>query len=328
MAINTLQVAWLSRLTDKGIIACGKSMVEFSPQDVLAPRHVIRQYGLRHNSPEVVERMLNQIFDAETPRSDGIPAFYRLFGVERYRSLDLLDVRANWIRDFSEHVKLNEQFDLATNFGTAEHVFGIGNLFHSIHDALRPGGVALHVLPAFGDIDHGFYNIHPTLYFDLAAANGYTVEDICYVDRWDIRNKMLEANLAVGIDFDALPIRKEEMKDRDVFQRLVTERFVANYNDQETQRYGECFPGVLYDYCVVALRKNSSRAFRPPVQGYYRGPETGVIEDLKDLNVARLSSSLAKLMSQMVDKTRDRGVGWLFGATLRRIRRVCKALLS
>jgi hypothetical protein len=69
---------------------------------------------------------------------------------------------------------------LATNFGTAERVFNIGELFHSIHDALRPGGVAMHVLPAFGDIDHGFYNIHPAVYFDLAAADDYTIEDKFY----------------------------------------------------------------------------------------------------------------------------------------------------
>jgi SAM-dependent methyltransferase len=283
---------------------------------------------LRHNPPDAVERSLKEIFNDETPRSDGIPAFYRLFGVERYRSLDLLDVRANWIRDFNEYVKLNEQFDLATNFGTAEHVFGIGNLFHSIHDALRPGGVALHVLPAFGDIDHGFYNIHPTLYFDLSAANGYTIEEICYVDRWDIRNKMLENDLAVGIDFDALPIRTEQMKNRAMLQRLATEQFVANYNDSETQRYGASFPGVLYDYCIVALRKNGSRAFRLPVQGYYRGAAIPVTESLDGSKAAHRGSSLANLTSQMVGKTRERGFVWLFGAVLLRIRRAWNALVS
>lgn len=305
VAINTLQVAWLSRLAAKGIISRGQSIVEFSPQDVFSPRHAVRHYALRHNRPDEVERLLDGVFDGETARRDGIPAFYRLFGVDRYRSLDLLDARADLIRDFNQPVTLDEQFDLATNFGTAEHVFNVGQLFHSIHDAIRPGGVALHVLPAFGDIDHGFYNIHPTIYFDLAKANNYTIEDFCYVDRWDIRNKMLEADLADDVDFDAFPVRIREMKDRAVLQRKVTEQFIANYSDSETQRHGASYPGVLYDYCIAALRKTHSQAFRFPMQGYYASHFPATLSGFKSLLAANI---------------RDRGIGWIPGAVLRRIR--------
>lgn len=304
MAINTLQVAWLSRLAAKGIISRGQSIVEFSPQDVLSPRHAVRQYALQHNRPEEVERLLDDIFHGEAARSDGIPAFYRLFGLDRYYSLDLLDARADLIRDFNQPVILSEQFDLATNFGTAEHVFNIGQLFRSIHDAIRPGGIALHVLPAFGDVNHGFYNIHPTIYFDLATANGYTIEDFCYVDRWDIRNRMLEANLAAGVDFDTLPVRIREITDRAVLQRKVTEQFIANFNDCETQRHGALFPGVLYDYCIVALRKNHSHRFHFPMQGYY----------------AHSPMTLLDYKSLLAAKIRDHGLGWIPGAALRRIR--------
>jgi SAM-dependent methyltransferase len=269
MAINTLQVAWFSRLAKKGILVPGQSVIEFSPQDILSSRQAVRQYGLRHNPPDVVERLLEGIFDGESVRPTGIPEFYRMFGATRYRSMDLIDARADWRLDFNEVVRLPEQFTVATNFGTAEHVFNIGNVFHSIHDALRPGGVALHVLPAFGDVDHGFYNIHPTIYFDLAAANDYTIEDICYGDRWDIRNKALEADLNADFDFDSLPIRIEHMTKRPVLQRMVTERFVENYAHPDTKRFSGGFPGILYDYCIVALRKNHDRDFQSPAQGHY-----------------------------------------------------------
>jgi SAM-dependent methyltransferase len=271
VGINTLQVAWLSRLAKKGVIQRGQSIVEFSPQDVMSPRHAVRLYALRHNPPNAVDAILDEIFDGEKLREDGIPGFYRLFGVERYRCTDLLDPRSDWICDFNEHVTLRERFDLATNFGTAEHVFNIGNLFHSIHDALRPGGVALHVLPTFGDIDHGFYNVHPTVYLDLAAANNYVIEDMFYGDRWDIRNKMLEADLAADFDFDSVPIRLDLMKDRSALQRAVTRQFVANYNDAETQRFGAPFPSLLYDYCAVALRKTTLAPFEVPMQTIYGG---------------------------------------------------------
>lgn len=330
MAINSLQVAWLSRLVGKGIISKGQSIVEFSPQDIVAPRAAVRQYGLRHKPAVVVDGLLDEIFDGEKPRPDGIPAFYRLFGVERYRCTDLLDTRVNWKHDFNRYVMLPEQFDLATNFGTAEHVFNIGELFHSIHDTLRHGGVAMHVLPAFGDVDHGFYNIHPTVYFDLAAANDYTIEDIFYGDRWDIRNKMLELDLVADFDFDALPIRVEHMKDRAVLQRMVTERFIANYNDQNTRRFGESYPGVLYDYCAVALRKNTSRPFRFPVQAFYGGNLAPRLAEKEPwwtrieptINACWLTAAKCwSTVAIVIVKTRERGLGWFVGAIFRTLRR-------
>lgn len=307
MAINALQVAWLSRLASKGIISPGQSIVEFSPQDIVAPRRVVRHYGLRHNRLDLIDQMLEKIFEDEIPRPKGIPAFYRLFGIRYYRCTDLLDSRVDWINDFNKHVMLNEEFDVATNFGTAEHVFNIGQLFHSMHDAVRPGGIMLHVLPAFGDIDHGFYNIHPTLYFDMAAANNYTIEDFFYGDRWDVRNKMLEDDLDRDFDFDAVPIRMEHMRNRALLQRMVTENFVANYSYPDTLRYGTQFPGILYDYCAVALRKNSSNAFRFAIQGYYKD---------HPLPTKRGQSRFF----QILKNTRERGVGWLFMTPLRRLR--------
>jgi SAM-dependent methyltransferase len=307
VGINTLQIAWLSRLAEKGIISRGQSIVEFSPQDIYSTRRAVKKYALRHNPPEILERMLENIFDGETPRADGIPEFYRLFGVERYRSMDLLDARVDWKRDFNKPIRLRQRFDLATNFGTAEHVFNIAQLFCSMHDAIRPGGVMLHVLPTFGDIDHGFYNIHPTIYFDLAAANDYTIEDICYVDRWDIRDKMLLADLDAGFDFDALPIRIGHMRDRAELQRMVTERFITNYRDPDTQRYGAAYPGILYDYCVAALRKNHARAFRLPMQGFYGGNTRVTLKDYK---------------TRFISKVRTHGYGWIPGAIIRRVRRL------
>jgi SAM-dependent methyltransferase len=311
VGINTLQIAWLSRLADKGVISPGQSIVEFSPQDIYSTRPAIKKYALRHNPPDTVDRMLDDIFDGETPRADRIPEFYRLFGIDRYRSMDLFDTRVDWKRDFNKSLRLRERFDVATNFGTAEHVFNIGQLFHSIHDAIRPGGVALHVLPTFGDINHGFYNVHPTIYFDLAAANNYTIEDICYVDRWDIRNKMLLADLEADFDFDALPIQVEHMRNGARLQRMVTDQFVANYNDPDTQRYGASYPSILYDYCVAALRKNHARAFRFPMQGFYGGNTRVTLKDYK---------------SRFVSKIQDQGYGWIPGAMFRRIRRLWKAV--
>ncbi len=271
MAINALQVAWISRLAEKKIIKKGDSILEFGPQDLLCPRAAVEMYGLRHCDVATVRKVLDEAYDGERPKPVVPSGFYSLFGIERYRSLDVSDPRSDWLRDCNTPFQLPERFDIVTNFGTAEHVFNIGAMFQSVHDALKPGGVALHVLPTFGDVDHGFYNIHPTTYLDLAAANEYGIEELCYVDRWDIRNRVLEEDLAADVDFNSIPIQMEHLYDRAKLQRMVVELFIANYSHPKTQQYGPAFSGRVYDYCVVALRKKYDKPFRFPLQGYYGG---------------------------------------------------------
>ena len=271
MAINSLQVAWISRLVQKKIIRPHNSIVDFGPQELLAKRQAVDIYARRHRDGDTVTQKINEIYDGDKPRLILPAAFYSLFGVERYRSIDLFDQQADWIRDCNQPFRLPERFNVVTNFGTAEHVFNIAAMLRSIHDVLLTGGVALHVLPTFGDIDHGFFNIHPTLYLDLAAANNYVIEDFCYVDRWDIRNKVFEEDIGADFDFDSLPIRMEHICDRSTLQRMVVERFVENYKRLDTIKYGQLYSSVCYDYCLVALRKTRNQAFKLPVQGLYGG---------------------------------------------------------
>lgn len=77
--------------------------------------------------------------------------------------------------DLNAPLPLDEQFDVVINHGTAEHVFNIGQVFKSMHDHCIAGGLMIHEGPFTGWIDHGFYCLQPTLYYDLAAANHYEV---------------------------------------------------------------------------------------------------------------------------------------------------------
>jgi hypothetical protein len=65
------------------------------------------------------------------------------------------------------------EHDLVVNHGTAEHVFNIANVFRLMHEATKPGGLMIHEAPFTGWVDHGFYCLQPTLFWDVAAANGY-----------------------------------------------------------------------------------------------------------------------------------------------------------
>ncbi len=61
------------------------------------------------------------------------------------------------------------------NHGTLEHIFNPAQVLRTMHDHCAVGGLLIHESPFTGWIDHGFWTIQPTLYYDLAAANGYDI---------------------------------------------------------------------------------------------------------------------------------------------------------
>jgi hypothetical protein len=230
--ISSTMVAWIRHLVAKKIIVNPYSIFEFGPQDI---------------APTVYE---GSAID-----------FYKELGAIEYHSADLHDKRNHCEPlDFNKVFHFSQKFDIVTNFGTAEHIFNIGNVFHSAHDLTKIGGLMLHVLPAFGDVDHGFYNIHPILYFELAKSNNYLIEDLSYVDRMNVRNA------ETSIDFDDLPIKRHMMDKphftggQQQFNVTLTENLRHN-----AEIFGSYFS---YDYCYVALRKQDDGEFNVPMHTY------------------------------------------------------------
>jgi SAM-dependent methyltransferase len=66
------------------------------------------------------------------------------------------------------------QFDLVIDPGTLEHCFNIGQAFMNAAGAVRPGGRIFHISP-MSLLNHGFYNLCPTLYHDFYRQNGWDV---------------------------------------------------------------------------------------------------------------------------------------------------------
>lgn len=162
--------------------------------------------------------------------------FYRLvLEFASYSAIDLDDVPDGLKHDLNHPVPMKRRFDLVTNIGTAEHVFDIAQVFATVHDRTEPGGLMIHTAPVNGWWDHGFYAVQPTLYFDVAAANGYeTVSLTC----------------ATLKPFDAVSVTT-----REDFLRIAE-------------------AGRLGTHAVVncVLRKGAEDApFRVPIQGIYAG---------------------------------------------------------
>jgi hypothetical protein len=137
--------------------------------------------------------------------------------------------------DLNHPVKLDRKFDVTFNHGTAEHVFNIAQVFRTIHEYTLSGGLMIHEGPFTGWIEHGFYNLQPTLFFDLADVNHYELVAM-YVEDSTART--------------AQPISGRS----DVYDYARADKLPAN------------------SQLFVALRKALvDRPFEIPIQGYYRG---------------------------------------------------------
>lgn len=93
-------------------------------------------------------------------------------------SFDCVDVarltNIERIVDLNYPAELGE-FDLVLDPGTTEHCFNIGQALMNAAGAVVPGGRIMHLSP-MTMINHGFYNLCPTLFHDFYTQNGWTVE--------------------------------------------------------------------------------------------------------------------------------------------------------
>jgi hypothetical protein len=238
-------------------------VLEMGPSDlILYTPAAIEFYLRRHVPPSRVGAMMARMFDTQGAfRREEIGTLYSVFGYTTYRSIDLADPRADWQCDLNYPVDIPERFDAIANFGTAEHVFNISEVFRSIHVLLKEGGVQLHVMPVFGDVNHGFYNIHPTVYLDLAKANDYVVEDIRYLDEINRRTDEHALRFRDDVNFDALPIGRAQIESHTTIGAEI---------DKNLRAIQKRTPGAApRDYAFVAMRKVREQPFRIPIQRLY-----------------------------------------------------------
>lgn len=159
-------------------------------------------------------------------------AYSALFDPSVVRSIDFNGTPTAEKTDLNEEVEGFGLYQLCINHGTAEHIFNIGNVFRAMHDNCCVGGLMIHESPFTGWVDHGFYTLQPTLFYDVAAANEY---DIRYVAIEHIESKLLQ-----------------EVESREQIHELARAGQLPNN-------------AMLY----VALRKTTDAPFKIPMQGVY-----------------------------------------------------------
>ena len=65
------------------------------------------------------------------------------------------------------------KYGLVTNHGTSEHILDQRNVFKSMHEFARVGGLLIHAVPFTVHLEHGFFNYQPNFFEALARYNSY-----------------------------------------------------------------------------------------------------------------------------------------------------------
>jgi len=181
--------------------------------------------------------------------------YFEDLGFSNYLAIDINTELRSIAMDLNFILKdkynYTEQFDLVTNNGTGEHIFDQRTVFENMHNLCKVGGVMLCVLPFAPWINHGFYNYHPGLFRDIAAANGYK-----WCNFWLAQNtgKYIEA----PIDMESWGFY-EQKKARNPLSDLEKAYDELHQRDSKAQNIS----------IVAAYMKTTDAPFNIPMQGRY-----------------------------------------------------------
>jgi hypothetical protein len=264
MGIAENFVRWLMQLVDEhglsgSCLTLGKTDIEFNERKLLwllAERGLVEakrpapgqpiEFTARSPYQELFAslRQDDRLLASKPSRREGglisDVAVYRTLGFDTIHSLDVNDYEgADIAYDLNvtgiERI-LPQAYDLVTNLGTLEHVFHLPNALRNIFHAVKVGGHILHGSPANNWLDHGFYQISPTFYYDYYWENSFKVKLIQLhqlskelpLDLWstvDYRPGLLDALNHGGLDSSLYNVVALVQKtEKSTWEKIPTQR--------------------------------------------------------------------------------------------------------
>lgn len=248
MAITAIEYSLFRQMREQNAVPLGADLLELGEANWYGDV-AIEQLGqdiyrfAREEERTDLFRRLDEIVQAKRPSIlfEIAKVFWKTFWQPNsMTAVDFHGTEGSLKLDLNHPIELPKRYHAVFDLGTAEHVFNIAQVMKTIHDYTLPGGLMIHGLPFTGWFDHGFYNLQPTFFWDLALANGYTVMAYLYVEH--------------------KPLKLVQLTKREDIVEMAQKKQIADN-------------ALLY--CV--LRKPmSEQPFQVPIQGYYAGTISSV----------------------------------------------------
>ena len=181
MAIAISHYSLIKKLREQNILPYFNTILEIGEQNWYGDVHPkslfndIKLFAKESQKDDLTVQLKSILKDhPRTILFDIAKIFYKIFfHVESLESIDLHGTSSSMKLDLNLIHDLGKQYDCIINLGTAEHIFNVYQVFKSIHEWIKKDGIVIHCLPMYGEVDHGFYNFHPTFFWDLVFANKY-----------------------------------------------------------------------------------------------------------------------------------------------------------
>ena len=259
MGITPVEFDFLKAALDSGHFATVKTVLEFGESNT-------HNLDMRQAIPalvpegEVREAALAAAEAARANDRPGYPWARQLYGLifkgAEYTAIDL-DPKPPFViqQDLNEPFDLGRRFDLCINNGTSEHIFNQANFYKAMHDHTRVGGLMIHWTPMFGWTGHGFYNVQPGFFEDLAAANGY---DIITLYAGEVLRQHAHLRLS---PWSPRRLRLSPQSLRRAVRRVTVDVWQLVVPKGPVERDA---------LAMVMMRKTAERPFRHPMQGSYK----------------------------------------------------------
>ena len=226
VALNIIECT--KNIQKESVLCLGEQTLGFSTRDLVNSKNTYN-----HNVD------LDKFNDLDSSKLLNQELFFKTLGYKRVDTLDVSDYEgANILFDLNQDQTPKEhinKYDLIYDGGTLEHVFNIGNALKHLTKMANKKGVIFHSNPCNGYVDHGFFQISPTLYFDYYLTNEFKI----------IYSGIIEQSIGRKV----YPIR------RDLYRTLD-----PNFGSKNTPR------GVL-NFCTQKL--NDINEIVIPQQGFY-----------------------------------------------------------
>lgn len=155
----------------QGALEDGLNVMELGSQDYWCPQknQVRGLFSAFGRDPD--QTLLDTDFSNQKPARllyEGLGMKYSCVDVDGRTGTLVLDFNFDQVPD--EH---KGKYGLVTNHGTSEHILDQRNVFKSMHEFARVGGLLIHAVPFTVHLEHGFFNYQPNFFEALARYNSY-----------------------------------------------------------------------------------------------------------------------------------------------------------
>jgi len=182
MGIGITSAQNLLELNELGLLKDFKSVIEIGSQEIHIQKNDFKELieiaGLDVNLVENIPNIKNWPF---SPRASS-KYLYEILGIKNYKSIDISGEHGAIVHDLNKpfnDTSMFNKFDIATDFGSCEHVFNVSECYKTLHKLLKPGGYLI--------IDqailkgNGYFKFDEVFFEGIAAANNYKIIFSSYV---------------------------------------------------------------------------------------------------------------------------------------------------